>query len=105
MFDIPVQCSWPGGRLRLMDSWIPFWPRLCGELGPKCKTYRRFGWRRLRCPRGKKIAIRPLAVSVDEASKMLGVSSCTLRRRVADGEIVPFAWDGGCLCRWTLGRG
>jgi excisionase family DNA binding protein len=31
--------------------------------------------------------IRPLAVSVDEASKMLGVSSCTLRRRVADGEI------------------
>ena len=31
--------------------------------------------------------IRPLAVSVDEAAKMLGVNSCTLRRRVADGEI------------------
>jgi excisionase family DNA binding protein len=31
--------------------------------------------------------IRPLAVSVDDAAKMLGVSSCTLRRRVADGEI------------------
>ena len=31
--------------------------------------------------------IRPLAVSVDEAAKMLGVSCCTLRRRVADGEI------------------